>query len=132
MQNHPAEKGGYVLAEADGGTPKLILIGTGSEVQHCLTAREALQAEGIPTRVVSLPSWFLFDRQTEAYRKSVIDRSFPTVSIEAGSTIAWARYADVSVGVDQFGLSAPGDLVMKELGITAEHLIQKAKERLGL
>lgn len=132
VQNHPAEKGGYVLAEADGGTPKLILIGTGSEVQHCLTAREALQAEGIPTRVVSLPSWFLFDRQTEAYRKSVIDRSIPTVSIEAGSTIAWARYADVSVGVDQFGLSAPGDLVMKELGITAEHLIQKAKERLGL
>lgn len=131
VRNHPSEKGGYVLLEAEGGKPKLTLIGTGSELQHCVTAREALQKEGIPTRVVSLPSWFLFDQQPSEYRKSVIDRSIPTVSIEAGCTLAWARYADASVGVDRFGLSAPGDLVMQELGITPEHLIAVAKKVLA-
>ncbi len=131
VRDHPLEKGGYILDEAEGGKPELILIGTGSELQHCVAARNILQAEGIPTRVVSLPSWFLFDHQPDSYKKSVIDRSIPTVSIEAGSTMAWPRYSDAQVGVDRFGLSAPGDLVMKELGITVENLVEKAKQLLA-
>jgi transketolase len=130
VKDHPAEKGAYILQEATGGTPKLILIGTGSELQHAVAARATLEAEGIPTRVVSFPSWFLFNKQTAEYQNSVIDKSIPTVSIEAGSTMAWPRYSHAQVGVDHFGLSGPGDQVMKELGITAEHLVEVAKSLL--
>ncbi|RYG47667.1 transketolase, partial [bacterium] len=124
--NHPAEKGGYVLKDAS-AEPKVVLIGTGSEIQHCVKAQEALEAEGIPTRVVSLPSWFLFEKQDAAYKASVLPVGIPRVSIEAGSTLAWPRYAEVNLGIDTFGLSAPGDQVMKEFGMTPENLIETAK-----
>ncbi len=130
LLNHPAENGGYILAEAEGGKPKLILIGTGSEIQHCLEAKKVLEAEGTPTRVVSLPSWLLFEKQTTAYKADVLPKGVPTVSIEAGSTMAWPRYSDVQIGVDTFGLSAPGDTVMNEFGINASNLIKVAKELL--
>ena len=106
---------------------KVILIGTGSELQWCVKARETLEAEGIPTRVVSMPSWFLFALQSQEYQDSVLPKGTPKVSVEAGSTIAWPRYSDAQVGIDRFGLSAPGDLVMKEFGITAEAVVEKAK-----
>lgn len=130
VKNHPAEKGAYVLQEAS-AEAKVILIGTGSEVQHCVKARETLEAEGIPTRVVSMPSWFSFALQSKEYQDSVLPKGTPKVSAEAGSTIAWPRYSDAQVGIDRFGLSAPGDLVMKEFGITAEAVVEKAKGLLG-
>jgi transketolase len=131
VRNHPAEKGAYVLREAEGGAPKLILIGTGSEVQVCVKAREALEAEGVPTRVVSMPSWFLFDLQKAEYRESVLPKGVPAVSVEAGSTLAWPRFADRCVGLDRFGVSAPGDEAMKEFDITPEHVAEVARELLG-
>lgn len=126
VRNHPAERGGYVIREASADA-KVILVGTGSEVQHCVAAQSVLEAEGIPTRVVSLPSWLLFERQPAEYRASVLPKGVPTVSIEAGSTLAWPRYAHVNLGIDRFGLSAPGDVVMKELGMTADAVVAAAK-----
>jgi len=122
--DHPAEKGAYVLSEAEDAV--ITLIGTGSEVQHCLAAQKTLAEDGIMARVVSMPSWFLFDQQTDDYQESVLGEVL-TISIEAGSTLAWPRYADVCLGIDRFGLSAPGDLVMKELGMTPEAIVEAAK-----
>ncbi len=131
LKNHPSEKGGYVVLEATGGTPKLVLIGTGSELQHVVAARETLEAEGIPTRVVSLPSWFLFEKQGKEYVHTVLPKGIPTLSVEAGSTLAWPRYSDAQIGVDTFGLSGPGDVVMKEFGFTPENVVAVAKQLLG-
>lgn len=122
--DHPAEKGAYVLSEAEDAV--VTLIGTGSEVQHCLAAQKTLAEYGIVARVVSMPSWLLFDQQTDDYQESVLGEVL-TISIEAGSTLAWPRYADVCLGIDRFGLSAPGDLVMKELGMTPEAIVEAAK-----
>ena len=85
-----------------------MLIGTGSEVQHCVAAAETLAAEGVAARVVSMPSWDLFDAQDDAYQVSVMGVDVPRVSVEAGTTFGWALYADASVGIDRFGASAPG------------------------
>jgi len=131
VQNHPLEKGAYIFKEATGDKPKLVLIGTGSELQLCIPVRETFEREGIPTRIVSMPSWYLFELQPDSYKKSVIDLTIPTVSIEAGSTLAWPRYSHAQVGVDRFGLSGPGDEVMVELGITSEHLEKVARKLLG-
>jgi transketolase len=131
IADHPAHKGAYILLEAGGGKAKLTLIGTGSELQHCAVARDVLEAEGVPTRVVSFPSWFLFEQQPAAYRNKVIDRSIPTVSVEAGSTLAWPRYADAHVGIDRFGLSGNGDAIMQEFGFTPENVVATAKKLLG-
>jgi transketolase len=131
VRNHPAEKGAYVLHEAKSGTPELILIGTGSEVQLCVSARETLEEAGIATRVVSMPSWFQFALQTKEYRQEVLPKSVPKLSVEAGVTLAWPRYSDAQIGVDRFGESAPGDQVMKEFGFTPENVVAKAKELLG-
>lgn len=118
------ERGGYVLAEADGGEPEAILIASGSEVALALEARSRLQKQGIPTRVVSLPSWFLFGRQDAEYRRSVLPPSGGVrVSIEAGSTGGWARWIGtdgVAVGLDRFGASAPYEELYRAFGITAD------------
>jgi transketolase len=127
VRNHPSEKGGYVLAEASNGDPSIILIGTGTELQHVVKARETLEAEGISTRVVSLPSWFLFNKQSKEYQDSVLPRDVLTLSVEAGSTLAWPRYSDAQIGIDTFGLSGPGDAVMKEFGFTPENVVNAAK-----
>lgn len=131
VQNHPAEKGAYILKEASGGKPSVTLVSSGSEVQHCVAAQAALEGEGIPTRVVSFPSWFLFQKQDGAYQKSVIDLSIPTLAVEAGSGIAWPRYSHAQVCIDRFGLSGPGDQVMKEFGFTPENVIAQAKKLIG-
>lgn len=131
VRNHPLEKGGYVLKEASGGTPKVILVGTGSEVGLCVKARETLEAEGIPTRVVSLPSWFLFGQQKDDYRQSVLPKGTPTVSVEAAASFGWERYAQAHVALDRFGLSAPAEEVFKEFGFTPENVVTTAKTLLG-
>jgi transketolase len=127
VEAHPAHRGAYILAEASGGTPKVILIGSGSEVQHCLGAKEALEVQGIPTRVVSMPSWFLFERQDPDYRSTVFPQGVKRVSIEAGAVLGWERYADRSIGMTTFGASAPAGEVMKNFGFTAENLATVAK-----
>ncbi|ERN40928.1 transketolase [Rubidibacter lacunae KORDI 51-2] len=125
-----AVKGGYVLSDSD-GTPELILIGTGSEVSLCVEAAEQLRASGIQVRVVSLPSWELFDAQDEAYRESVLPKAVTKrVAVEAGSSFGWYRYVGAEgavIGVDEFGASAPGDLVMEKYGFTVERVLKTAK-----
>jgi len=117
-------RGGYVVGDAT--TPDVVLVATGTEVAVALEAAATLTADGHSTRVVSLPSWELFAAQDAAYRDSVLPRSVPTVSVEAGVTIGWERYADACVGIDRFGASAPGGTVLRELGITPEHVHQVA------
>jgi transketolase len=129
VRNHPAEKGAYILAEwSDTSNPStLILVATGSEVSLAMAARDQLQAQGISTRVVSMPSWFLFENQPQSYRDSVLPRGIPTVSVEAATTFGWARYAQAYVGIDRFGLSGPGDQVMREFGFTPDQVVEVAK-----
>ncbi|MCF6178981.1 MAG: hypothetical protein L3J63_06290 [Geopsychrobacter sp.] len=124
------QQGGYVLA-AEEGELQMILIATGSEVQHAMVAREALQAEGVGTRVVSLPSWELFEAQDQAYRDQVLPPSCDRrVAIEAGSTFGWERYvgsAGKVIGMTGYGASAPIAELMTRFGFTAENLLKEAR-----
>jgi transketolase len=128
-------RGAYVLAEADGGSPDVILIGTGSEVSLCMAAREKLKSYGLHARVVSMPCWSLFEGQEESYRESVLPRGIKKrVTIEAASPIGWHRWAGdegVVIGVDRFGASAPGQDVLDHLGFTADHVAAAALRVLG-
>ena len=125
-----AASGAYILSEAEGGSPEVILIGTGSEVSLCMKAQQSLKAEGLKTRVVSMPCWSLFETQPKAYQESVLPRSIKKrVTVEAGSTVGWSRWAGdegVSIGINRFGASAPGDVVMKNLGFTEENVVAAA------
>lgn len=127
-------KGGYVLADAQQGNPELILIATGSEVSVALEAWEKLSAESIATRVVSLPSWEIFDEQSAEYRESVLPAAVKSrLAIEAASPLGWERYTGASgdiIGMTSFGASAPVDDVMKHFGFTADNVITRAKELL--
>jgi transketolase len=127
-------KGGYVLAEAEGGERQVTLIGTGSEVQLAMKARELLAAEGIRAAVVSMPCWSLFDRQTAKYRKSVLGAArLPKVAIEAGVSFGWERYLGSKgafVGMTGFGASAPYADLYRHFGITAEAVAAAAKKLL--
>ena len=119
--------GGYTLWQSGSGVPDVVLIGTGSEVHVALKAAELLSGEGINVRVVSLPSWELFERQPREYREEVLPPGVPKVAVEAGVTLGWERYADVAVGVDDFGASAPGTEVLERFGITPEHVAATAR-----
>ena len=125
------ERGGYVLADAEGGTPDVILIGTGSEVGLAVQAKQALDAQGIKTRVVSMPSTDVFDRQDAAWRESVLPAAVrKRVAVEAGVTGFWRQYVGLDgavIGIDSFGASAPADALYAHFGITAEHVVQAAK-----
>lgn len=125
-------RGGYVLAEAAGGDPRCILVASGSEVHIAVEARERLQADGIPTRVVSLPSWYLFQRQDPEYRNAVLPRDVPAkVSVEAGITLGWERWIGSrgrAVGIDRFGSSAPWEVLYREFGLTGERVAEVASE----
>ncbi len=121
-------RGGYVLREATGGTPELILIGTGSELQLCAAAADALEADGIRTRVVSLPCWERFEAQDARYRDSVLP---PTVrrrvSVEAGVSMGWERWVGdegAILGLDRFGASAPAPTIFEAFGFTAGHVAE--------
>ncbi|WP_232699556.1 transketolase [Brevibacillus daliensis] len=125
-------KGAYVLKDASNGEPQLLLLASGSEVHLCMDAREKLEAEGIPTRVVSMPSWNLFERQSKEYRDSVIP---PTVKarlgVEMANPLGWERYTGdqgAVVAIHTFGASAPGDLLMKEYGFSVENVVEQAKK----
>ncbi len=123
-------RGAYVLADSE-GVPEIVLVGSGSEVQHCLSAAATLHGTGVATRVVSFPSWELFEQQPEQYRHEIFPAGVPVLSIEAGSTFGWERYADESIGIDHFGASAPGAVVMEKFGMTADHLVERARSLLG-
>jgi transketolase len=119
-------RGAYIVRPGSDVT----LVGTGSEVSVALTAAEMLAAEGISARVVSMPSWDRFSAQTKAYRTGVLGQS-KVVSVEAGVTFGWERWADACVGIDRFGASAPGGTVLRELGITPEAVVAAATSVLG-
>jgi transketolase len=127
-------EGAYILAEAGAerkDAPKLILIATGSEVTLALDAREKLEADGIPTRVVSMPSWEIFAHQSQALRDRVLPPAVTArLSIEAGVSFGWQRWVGNdggSIAVDRFGASAPGEVVLKELGFNIDNVVLKAK-----
>ncbi|WP_369979634.1 transketolase [Xanthomonas bundabergensis] len=125
------ERGGYVLADAEGGAPDLILIGTGSEVGLAVEAKKVLDAAGLKTRVVSMPSTDVFDRQDAAYRESVLPNAVrKRVAVEAGVTGFWRKYVGLDgavVGIDTFGASAPAEELYKYFQITSEHVVAAAK-----
>jgi len=128
-------KGAYVLAEAPGGKPDVILMGSGSEVSLCMEAGEKLNAAGIKARVVSMPSWELFERQDAAYKESVLPASVTArVSVEMASTFGWERYVGSKgriVGMHSFGASAPLKDLLKKFGFEADKVVAAAKEILG-
>jgi transketolase len=119
-------RGGYVLVDPDGG-PKVVLIGTGSEVHVCTEAAARLATEGVAARVVSLPCWEWFAEQSPAYRDDVLPPGVPRLAVEAAATFGWERYADSTVGIDHFGASAPGSEVLARFGFTAEHVAERAR-----
>ncbi len=122
-------EGAYAVVDVN--DPDVILVGTGSEVSVCVDAAAKLSADGVAARVVSMPSWELFAKRSEADRRTVLDPSIPTVSVEAGVTLGWERYASVSVGIDRFGASAPGDEVLRHLGITVDNVVASAEAALA-
>lgn len=127
-----AGKGAYVL-DAGQGEAKAVIIATGSEVHLALEAQSKLAEEGIGVSVVSMPSWDMFEMQSEEYKKSVLPEGLPKVAVEAGVTLGWSRYTgseDNVIGINKFGASAPGGTVMKEYGFTAENVAAKVKSLL--
>lgn len=111
--------------------PDLILVGTGSEVSVCVGAAKLLSESGTKVNVVSMPSMDRFEQQPAQYRATVFPPNVPVVSVEAGVTFGWSQYADVSVGIDRFGASAPGSTVLKNLGISAENVAEQARTLLS-
>jgi transketolase len=128
-------KGAYILSDSSPGKPDVILIATGSEVHLALEAQEKLLAEGIKTRVVSMPSWELFEQQPEEYRREVLPPDVAIrASIEAGVTLGWHRYVGKEgeiIGIDHFGASAPGSVVLKEFGFTSVNILNRVKTLLA-
>jgi transketolase len=126
-------RGGYILAEAPSGKPDVLLVATGSEVALCLEARERLAREGIGARVVSLPSWEIFDEQPDEYRDSVLPPEIEArVSIEAASTFGWEKFTGPKgaiLGMRSFGLSAPMKVVAEHFGFEPEHVVTAAREQ---
>jgi transketolase len=119
------ERGAYVLVEG-GEEPDLVLVGTGSEVSVCVGAAALLEDQGIVARVVSMPSWELFDEQDDDYQDSVLGPGAPVLAVEAASSFGWARWADDSVSIDHFGASGPGAEVLAAFGFTPEHVAARA------
>jgi len=126
-----AAKGGYVLLDAPGGKPRVIVIATGSEVHPALAAVRQLQSEGVAARLVSFPSWELFEAQPESYRESVLPSAVRArVAVEAAATFGWHRWVGdrgAVIGIDHFGASAPADRLFREFGFTAEAIVAQAK-----
>jgi transketolase len=125
-------RGAYTLADESGDHVDLVLIGTGSEVQLCVAAREQLEADGLSVRVVSMPSWELFAEQPDAYRDTTLPPGTPTLAVEAGASLGWDRYADDVVAIDHFGASAPGGVVLAEFGYTPDNVVARARALLAL
>jgi transketolase len=131
VQNDLA-RGAYVLA--DDPKPRLVLIATGSEVAVAMDARKKLAEQGIAARVVSMPSWELFDTQSAEYRNSVLLPGIPRLAIEAGVTLAWGRYVGESgkvIGLDRYGASGPFKVLFQELGFSVENVVKHARSLVG-
>jgi transketolase len=128
-------RGAYVLADPPEGKPEVILMATGSEVQLCVGAHEALIKEGIRSRVVSMPSWEIFEKQDEAYRNSVLPPEIISrVAVEQASTLGWDRYVGlrgVKIGMHTFGASAPIKAVQEKFGFTPDHVLAAARQQAG-
>ena len=120
------ERGAGVVRDTD-GPPALVIVATGSEVALAVEAAGVLDAGGLATRVVSLPSWDRFAAQDHGYRDEILPPGVPVLSVEAAATFGWERYADASVGIDRFGASAPGDVVLDRLGINVDNVVQRAR-----
>ncbi len=133
--NDDTVRGGYVLFEAEGGEPQVILIATGSEVHVAVEAREQLQADGVPTRVVSMPCVEWFEEQDQGYRDSVLPPAVRArVAVEAGVALTWHKYvgdAGRIVSLEHFGASADAKVLFREFGFTAENVAAKARESLA-
>jgi transketolase len=119
-------RGAYTLVDAAGGTPGIVLLGTGAEVAPCVAARELLAGRGIDAAVVSMPSWDLFAAQPPDYRATVLPPGVPVLAVEAAASFGWERYADAVVAIDRFGASAPGTRVLEEFGYTPENVAARA------
>jgi len=127
----PVEQGAYVLVDPAGVDDlDLVLIGTGSEVAVCVAAAGQLAEGGVTARVVSMPSWDLFEAQSDEYQNSVLPPSVPTLAVEAGASLGWDRWADDSVSIDRYGASAPGDVALANLGYTPENVAERARQLL--
>jgi transketolase len=128
------DKGAYILQESSGKNPDIILIGTGSEVSIAVEAANLLSDEGINARVVSMPSWELFDAQSKDYQEVILIPGVPSLAVEAGVTLAWGRYlgteSDRVLGVDRYGASAPYKTIYEQFGLTADRLAKVAKKLL--
>jgi transketolase len=122
--------GAYVLdgEEADSA---LVLVGTGSEVSLCVDAAAVLRSRGVSTRVVSMPCWELFEARTPEERAAVLPPGVPTLAVEAATSFGWARFADDTVAIDQFGVSAPGAVALREFGFTVDNVVERALALLG-
>ena len=127
-------KGAYILSDSE-GTPDLILIGTGGELQLCVKAAEQLRGEGKKVRVVSMPSWELFDEQDQAYRESVLPKAVTKrLAVEAASSFGWCRYLGnegAMISIERFGASAPGPVALEKFGYTVDNVVSNAKALLG-
>eukprot|EP00884_Botryococcus_braunii_P003341 jgi/Botrbrau1/13007/Bobra.0389s0006.1 len=126
-------KGGYIVDDVQ-GKPDVILIGTGSELPMAVDAGKELGKAGIKARVVSLPSWELFDEQPAAYKDSILPKDVKKVSVEAGSTFGWQKYVGtdgIAIGIDDFGASAPANKLYEAYGITKDAIIAAAKKLVG-
>ena len=130
-----ALKGGYILSDSEKATPDCLLMASGSEVEQCVEAQAALKAEGIDARVISMPSFELFDAQSEEYKESVMPKTVRArVAVEAAATFGWHKYVGLDgavIGLDHFGASAPYKVLFKEFGFTAENVAATAKKVLG-
>jgi transketolase len=128
-------RGAYILSEAEGGNPDVILIGSGSEVALCARAQEKLKGYGVKARVVSMPGMSLFEQQEGAYQESILPKAIrKRITVEAASTFGWHRWAGdegASIGIDRYGASAPGDQILRNLGMTVEHVTAAALKLMG-
>ncbi len=125
-------KGGYILYETEAGTPDIILMATGSELSLALEAGKRLEKQGRKVRVVSFPSWELFEKQSKKYQQSVLPSEVKRrVSIEAGVTTGWQKYVGsegVTIGIDEFGKCGPGEIVLEKFGFTVDNVVKSARK----
>jgi transketolase len=128
-------RGAYVMADAPGGPPEIILIASGSEVSVVVAAHEALASQGIRSRVVSMPSWDIFEHQPQSYRESVLPPEIKTrIAVEQGSALGWDRYVGAAgsvIGMETFGASAPLKELQRKFGFEPERIVDLAREMLG-
>jgi transketolase len=122
-------RGAYVLADAD--SPDVVLVATGAEVGTALGARELLAERGVRVRVVSMPSWELFEQQSAEYRDEVLPGDVPKISLEAATTFGWSQWVDASIGITTFGKSGKGDKVLAHFGISPEAVATRVEETIA-